>query len=116
KKESATLNFFRNALGGSALSGRGGDPRAPRPRRRLNFCPGQTFLPKSDRGRFLSGPRFLPRADPEPPPPRRRCRLEPSHEKERAHGTSRRERELERGQGAGVSGCCGKQGLHRLPS
>src|SRR5947209_13777595 len=56
KKNLTRGNFFRNALGAVALGVQGGDPRAPRPRRRPDFSPGQTFLPKSGRGGFFSAP------------------------------------------------------------
>ena len=46
--------FFWNELSGPALFGcKGGDPRAPRPRRRPHFSPGQRFLPNSGRGGFF---------------------------------------------------------------
>src|SRR5215475_13896171 len=44
----------RNDLAGPALFTRkGGDPRAPRPRRRPKLAPDRMFLPKSGRGRVV---------------------------------------------------------------
>ena len=46
--------FLERVARAAALFGcKGGDPRAPRPRRRPHFGPGQRFLPNSGRGGFF---------------------------------------------------------------
>src|SRR4029077_16920408 len=93
KKNPPPSTFFanrRNTRPPSAFLVQGGDPRAPRPRRRPKFRPGQTFLPKSGRGRFLSGT-LSSAAQREPARRRPRCHAELERDnQERAHAASHR--------------------------